>query len=307
MRRFLLGRLLEIVPTLFLVATLTFFMLRLAPGGPFSGAGQRTIPPEVLKNIERHYGLDQPLWKQYLVQMEHLAKGDLGPSYKYPTRTVGELIGQAFPVSAELGLWGLAVALFLGIPVGILSAARSGTFSDWGPMSAALLGICLPSFVLGPLLIVVFAMGLGWFAPLGWFGWQDRVLPALTLGIGGAAVLARMTRSGMLEVLSQDFIRTARAKGVSEVRIVLGHALRSGLTPVLSFMGPLIADVLTGSFIVEMIFQIPGLGRFFVNAAFNRDYTMVLGTVLFYALLLLLMNVVFDLVLRLLNPRLRHD
>jgi len=305
MIKFLVRRFLEIIPVLFIVATLSFFMVRLAPGGPFSK--ERAIPKAVLANIERHYGLDQPLPVQYVRYMGHLLRGDLGPSYKYPTRTVNELIAQAFPVSAELGLWGLGVALLFGIPVGLVSALRVNTPADYIPMSFALFGMCLPSFVLGPMLIFVFAMTLGWVDSSGWYNWTDRILPALTLGIGGAAGLARMTRSGMLEILSQDYIRTARAKGVPEYLIVLRHALRSGLTPVLSMMGPLLADVLTGSFVVELIFQIPGLGRFFVNAAFNRDYTMVLGSVLFYAVLLLIFNLIFDVILVAINPRLKYE
>jgi oligopeptide transport system permease protein len=305
MIRFIVRRLLEMIPVLFLIATLTFFLIRIAPGGPFSG--EKTLKKEALENLERHYGLDQPLRVQYVRYMGHLLHGDLGPSFKYPMRSVNELIAQAFPVSAELGLWAMAFALLTGVPIGMLAALRANSFSDWFPMAGAMLGVCLPSFVLGPLLILVFAFGLGWLDASGWFDWSNRILPAITLGAGVAAYFARMTRAGMLEVLSQDYIRTARAKGVSEWAVIFRHALRGGMTPILSFMGPAMAGILTGSFAVESIFQIPGLGGFFVNSAFNRDYTVVLGTVIFYAVLLLIFNLVFDVVLIAINPRLKYE
>lgn len=307
MIKYIVRRLCEIVPVLLIVATLTFFLIHAIPGGPFSSGNHRTVPKEIVARINHQYGLDQPVAVQYLHYMGHVLRGDLGPSYKYPVRTVNGLIAQAFPVSAELGLWGLALAMLLGIPVGILSSLRPNTASDYVPMALALLGMSIPSFVLGPLLIMGFAIGLGWFDSAGWYDWSDRVLPVLTLGIGGAAGLARMTRSGMIEIFSQDYIRTARAKGASEWAVVFRHALPIGLTPVLAMMGPVLAEILTGSFAVEMIFQIPGLGRFFVNAAFNRDYTMVMGATLFYAVLLLVFNLVFDLVMVALNPRLRNE
>jgi len=305
MIRFILRRLLEMIPVLFIIATLTFFLMHIAPGGPFSG--EKTMHKAALQSLERHYGLDQPLHVQYFRYLGHLLHGDLGPSFKYPARSVNELIAQTFPVSAELGLWAMAFALLVGVPIGMLAALRANTLADWLPMAGAMLGICLPSFVLGPLLILFFAFTLGWFDSAGWFDWSDRILPAVTLGSGVAAYLARMTRAGMLEILSQDYIRTARAKGVSEWAVVFRHALRGGMTPVLSSMGPALAGILTGSFAVESIFQIPGLGGFFVNAAFNRDYTMVLGTVLFYAVLLLVFNLIFDIVLIAINPRLKYE
>ncbi|SDU25537.1 oligopeptide transport system permease protein [Verrucomicrobium sp. GAS474] len=305
MIRFLARRLLEMIPVLFVIATLSFFLIRLAPGGPFSG--EKALRKETLAVLNHHYGLDQPLGVQYVRYMGNLLHGDLGPSFKYPTRSVNELIAQAFPVSAELGLWALGFALLVGVPLGMVAALKADTPADWIPMAGAMLGICLPSFVLGPLLILFFAFTLGWCDASGWFDWNNRLLPALTLGIGAAAVLARMTRAGMLEVLSQDYIRTARAKGVTEWAVVFRHAIRGGMTPVLSLMGPATAGVLTGSFAVESIFQIPGLGGFFVTAAFNRDYTMVLGTILFYAVLLLVFNLIFDMVLIAINPRLKYE
>ncbi len=305
MIRFIVRRVLEMVPVLFLIATLTFFLIRVAPGGPFSG--EKTLRPEALASLERHYGLDQPLRVQYVRYMGHLLHGDLGPSFKYPMRSVNELIAQAFPVSAELGLWAMAFALMVGVPIGMVAALRANTLADWLPMAGAMVCICLPSFVLGPLLILFFSFTLGWFDAAGWFDWSHRVLPALTLGTGAAAYFARMTRAGMLEVLSQDYIRTARAKGVSEWAVVFRHAIRGGMTPILSLMGPAMAGILTGSFAVESIFQVPGLGGFFVNSAFNRDYTVVLGTVIFYALLLLVFNLIFDVILIAINPRLKYE
>ncbi|HOB32103.1 MAG TPA: ABC transporter permease subunit, partial [Verrucomicrobiota bacterium] len=290
MLRFILRRLLQTIPVLFVVATVTFFMLRVAPGGPFDE--EKRIPEEIVRKLEAHYGLDKPLWQQYLIQMKNLLRGDFGPSFKYPKRTVNELIADAFPVSLELGCYALLVALTLGIVAGVIASLRPNTASDYVPMALAMIGICFPTFVTGPLLSNYFGLQLGWFNPGGWFFPEDRVLPALTLGFYYAAYISRLTRGGMLEVLNQDYIRTARAKGASESRVVVRHALKGGLLPVVSFMGPAAAGLLTGSFVVETIFNIPGLGRFFVMSAFNRDYTMVLGTVLFYATLIVLLNLV---------------
>jgi oligopeptide transport system permease protein len=305
MLRFIFQRLLQTIPVLFIVATVTFFMVRLAPGGPFSA--EKKVPEEILRQLEAYYGLNKPLWEQYTDYLARLVRGDLGPSFKYENRTVNEVIGGAFPVSLELGFWALLVALVLGIPAGIVAARRPNTLTDHVPMGLAMAGICLPTFVLGPLLILLFALMAGWFNPMGWDTPRDRVLPALVLGAHYAAYVARLTRSGMLEVLSQDFIRTARAKGAGARRILFHHALRGGLLPTVSFLGPATAGLLTGSFVIETIFQIPGLGRYFVMAAFNRDYTLVLGTVLFYATLIILLNLVVDVVQVWLNPKLRFE
>lgn len=305
MGRFILRRLLQMVPVLFLIATLTFFMIRAAPGGPFDA--ERNVAPEIRRNLELHYGLHRPLWRQYLEYLTHLVRGDLGPSFKYSNRSVNELIGESFPVSAELGLWALLVALAIGLPAGIIAALRPNTWTDYTPTALAMLGICVPTFVMGPLLVLAFGLKLGWTHVSGWDEPIDRVLPALTLGGFYAAYVARLTRGGMLEILSQDFIRTARAKGASGSRIILRHALRGGLLPVVSYLGPATAGILTGSFVVETIFQIPGLGRYFVTAAFNRDYTMVLGTVVFYAVLISLFNLMVDVVLVWMNPRLKFE
>ncbi len=305
MLRFVVRRLLQTIPVLFVIITATFFMVRFVPGGPFTA--EKAIPPEILHNLEAHYGLDQPLWRQYLIYLGSIARGDLGPSFKYPNRTVNEIIGDKLPVSLELGALALVIALALGLTLGVLAAVRRNTWLDYLASTAGLLGICVPTFVLGPLLVLFFAIHLGWLNASGWYGPADRILPALTLGFVYAAYIMRLTRGGMLEVLNQDFIRTARAKGASETRIVFRHALRGGLLPVVAFLGPGIAGILTGSFVIETIFQIPGLGREFVNSAFNRDYTLVLGTVILYAALIVVCNLIVDVVQVWLNPRLKFE
>ncbi len=303
--RFILTRLLQAVPVLLIIATLTFFMVRLAPGGPFSG--EKKIPEEIQRNIEAHYGFDKPLGEQYLRYMGHLLQGDLGPSFKYVGWDVTELIGQSFPVSLQLGAFAMLIALAVGLPAGVIAALRKNTAADYIPMGLAMVGICLPTFVMGPLLILLFSSKLGWFSPMGWYSWRDLVLPSLTLGLYYAAYIARLTRGGMLEVLGQDYLRTARAKGASTTRVVFRHALRGALQPVVAFLGPAMAGLISGSFVIETIFFIPGLGRHFVNAAFNRDYTMVIGTVLFYAVLILALNLLVDIVQAALNPRSRLE
>jgi oligopeptide transport system permease protein len=305
MLRFIAHRLLQMIPVLFVIATITFFMIRLAPGGPFSA--ERNVSPEIEKSLGDYYGFNLPLPQQFLRWLGHAIQGDLGPSYRYSNRTVNELIGESFPISAELAFWSLLVALTLGISAGIVASLRPNTAADYIPSSFALVGISVPNFVLGPLLVLIFALKLHWFRVSGWEEPIDRVLPSLTLGAAYAAYVARLTRGGMLEILSQDFIRTARAKGASNSRIVFKHALRGGLIPVVSYLGPTVAALLTGSFIVETIFQIPGLGRYFVNAAFNRDYTMILGCVLFYAALIVVFNLIVDVVLIWMNPRLKFE
>ncbi len=303
MLRFIARRLLETIPVLLIIVTATFFMIRFVPGGPFTA--EKAVTPEILRNLEAHYGLNRPLPRQYFDYLGSLAHGDLGPSFKYPNRTVNEIIADKLPVSLELGLLALGVALALGLTAGIVAAIWKNTWIDYTASTFAMVGICVPTFVLGPILVLVFAIHLGQFNASGWYTATDRVLPALTLGCVYAAYIARLTRGGMLEVLHQDYIRTARAKGASELRIVFKHALRGGLLPVVSFLGPAIAGILTGSFVIETIFQIPGLGREFVTSAFNRDYTLVLGTVLLYATLIVGLNLVVDVAQVWLNPKLK--
>lgn len=303
MTKIILRRLLEGVPVLWAIMTITFFLIRFAPGSPFDR--EKEIAPEIQKRIEAHYNLTAPVSEQYFDYMGKLVTGDLGPSFKNVSYSVNELIGTSFPVSLELGFYALCVALVIGLTAGISAALKPNTAQDYVPMSLAMIGICIPNFVLGPILLLIFGLNLGWFPVSGWEEPMDKVLPSVTLGAMYAAYVARLSRGGMLEVLTNDFIRTARAKGLSERRVIFRHALSGGLAPVVTFLGPATAGLMSGSFVVETIFQIPGLGKFFVDAAFNRDYTMILGTVLFYATLILVLNLVADLILVWLDPRLR--
>ncbi|MSU73483.1 MAG: ABC transporter permease subunit [Opitutus sp.] len=305
MFRFITSRFLQSLVALFFVISATFFMVRFVPGGPFTA--EKAVTPEILRNLEAHYGLNQPLWKQYLDYLGSLCHGDLGPSFKYPNRTVNEIIADKLPVSAELGAISLAIALVLGVGLGTLAAVRRNSWLDYTASSFGMIGISVPTFVVGPLLVLAFAIHLRWFNASGWFFPADRFLPSLVLGIAYAAPISRLTRGGMLEVLHQDFIRTARAKGASELRVVFRHALRGGLLPVVSYLGPAVAGILTGSFVIETIFQIPGIGREFVNSAFNRDYTLVLGTVILYATLIMGLNLLVDIVQAWLNPKVRLE
>ena len=305
MFRFVAKRFLEMIPVLFIIATMTFFMAKLAPGGPFSS--DKKIPAEIQKQLEAHYGLDKPLFVQYVDYMGHLLKGDLGPSFKYEGRSVNELIGAAFPVSLQLGCYALAIALLIGLTAGIIASSRPNSLTDYAPMSLAMVGICIPTFVMGPLLLLIFGIGLNMFNVSGWDTLRDKVLPSVTLGLYYAAYVTRLTRGGMLEILNQDFIRTARAKGASSTRVLFKHALKGGLLPVISFLGPAAAGLITGSFVIETIFDIPGLGRFFITSFFNRDYTLVLGATLFYALFVLLFNLFVDVLQVLMNPKLRFE
>ena len=304
MSKFILLRILQAIPTLLVIATLTFFMTRMAPGGPFDS--EKNIPAEIKAKLESHFGLDKPLHEQYFLYLQNLLHGDLGPSFKYMGWEVSELIAKAFPVSAQLGLLSLGIALLLGLPTGIIAALRKNSKYDYLLMTIVMIGICLPTFVLGPLLILIFSSWLGWLPPLGWYALSDMLLPSLTLGLFYAAYIARLTRAGMLETLNQDYIRTARAKGASPLRVISRHALKGGLLPVVTFLGPAFAGLISGSFIIESIFFIPGLGKFFVTAAFNRDYTMVLGTVLFYACLIIILNLIVDVIQATLDPRSRN-
>jgi len=303
--RYVLKRVAELVPVLWAVITIAFFLARLAPGGPFDA--ERKAPPEALRQIEAYYKLDQPLWKQYASYLGGVVRGDFGPSFRKPGRTVTEWILLRLPVSLELGIYGLCVALVLGLAGGLAAALRPDSILDRTLNFASLLGICLPAFLLGPLLVLVFSLWLGWLPVAGWSTPAHKVLPSLTLGALYAAYLARLTRGSMLEVLGQDFIRAARARGLSEARVALVHALPGAMVPVSAFLGPAIAGLFTGSFVVETIFFIPGLGREFVEAAFNRDYTMVIGTVVVYAALVAALNLAADLVTAWLDPRIRLE
>ena len=305
MTRFLFNRLWQSVATLFAIVTATFWIIQAAPGGPFQS--ERAISPHIREQMLAAYGLDRPAHEQYVRYLGNLLKGDLGLTTKYEGWTVLEIIGGAFPISLQLGLLGMGFALVVGLPVGIVAAARRNSPADWVPMSLSMIGICLPTFVMGPLLALGLGLKLNLFNVAGWYGWSDRVLPALTLGLYYSAYIARMTRAGMLEVLSRDFIRTARAKGASETSVLLRHALKIGLTPVVAYLGPAMAGMITGSFVVENIFQVPGLGQHFVSAARNNDYTLLLGVTVFYATLLVAANVAVDLLQAWMNPRVRLE
>lgn len=304
MLRFISLRLLQAIPVLLVVITLTFFLVRFAPGGPFDQ--EKVVIPEVKKALEAQYRLDQPLLAQYGAYLGDLVQGDFGPSFKYPGRSVNELIAAGFPATAELGLYGLLVAVVIGMGAGLMAALKPNTWRDYVPMSLAMIGICMPTLLLGPLLVLVFGIELEWLPVSGWGDVPgDKILPSLTLGAAYAAYVARLSRGGMLEVLSQDYIRTARAKGLPERVVIFKHALRGGIIPVVSFLGPAFAGLLAGSFVVETVFQVPGLGRFFVQAAFNRDYTMILGTTTFLAGLIIVFNLLSDVLAAWLNPRVR--
>jgi len=306
MYRFALGRILQAIPVLLAVITVTFFLIHSAPGGPFSA--DKAVPPEVIKALEEQYNLNQPIWQQYVSYLGDLVRGDFGPSFKYSGRTVNELIAAGLPITAELAFYAMIVALVIGLLAGVGAAIRPNTAQDYIPMTAAMIGICMPSFLLGPLLVLVFGINLEWLPVSGWGDIPgDKILPSITLGAGFAAYIARLSRGGMLEVLSQDYIRTARAKGLSETLIILKHALRGGLIPVVAFLGPAFAGLLSGSFVVETIFQIPGLGRFYVQAAFNRDYTLILGMTIFLSTLIIVFNLLSDMLAIWLNPKLRHE
>lgn len=306
MLRFAFYRLLQAIPVLLIVISLTFMLVHSAPGGPFSA--DKAVPPEVIKALEAQYNLDQPLWQQYVSYLGDVLQGDFGPSFKYPGRDVTELIAAGLPATAELAFYAMLVALVIGVSAGVAAAMRPNTAQDYIPMSAAMIGICMPSFLLGPLLVLVFGVYLEWLPVSGWDDMPgDKILPAITLGTGYAAYIARLSRGGMLEVLSQDYIRTARAKGLSEPLVIAKHALRGGLIPVVAFLGPAFAGLLGGSFVVETIFQIPGLGRFYVQAAFNRDYTMILGTTVFFSTLIIVFNLLSDMLAIWLNPKLRQQ
>ena len=306
MVKFILLRLAQAIPVLFAVITATFFLIRQAPGGPFDA--DKTVAPAVKRALEAKYNLDLPVWQQYTHYLGDLLKGDMGPSFKYPGWAVHDLILSGLPTTAELAFYALLVALTIGILAGVSATLKPNTARDYVPMSIAMLGICVPNFLLGPLLILVFGIYLEWLPISGWGDLPgDKVLPALTLGSAYAAYIARLSRGAMLEVMSQDYIRTARAKGLPESVVVIKHGLRAGLIPTIAFLGPAFAGLLAGSFVVETIFQIPGLGRFYVQAAFNRDYTMILGTTIFISSLIIVFNLLSDLIMVWINPKLRNQ
>jgi oligopeptide transport system permease protein len=307
MMRYALRRIFGVFPTLLIIITISFFVIRLAPGGPFDE--EQALPPEIKANLEASYGLDKPLPEQYVRYLSGLVRGDFGPSFKFKDFSVTELIAQGLPISLLLGLSAVLLALLVGIPLGTLAALRQNTPTDYGIMSVAVLGIALPSFVTGPLFALVFGLYLRWLPVAGWETGQLRylVLPVVTLALPVIAYIARLTRGSLLEVLRTNFVRTARAKGLPESQVILRHALRPALLPVVSYLGPATAFVITGSLVVETVFGLPGSGRYLVQGAINRDYTLVMGMIVVYGSLTLTLNLVADLLYGWLDPRVRYD
>jgi oligopeptide transport system permease protein len=307
MRRYFVKRVAGAVPTLFIIITLAFFLIRLAPGGPFDQ--EQSLPPEIMANLERAYGLDKPIWVQYGRYLAALAHGDFGPSFKYQDFTVTELIGQGFPVTLELGVIALTLALLAGIPLGILASLHHRSALDHATMAVAVVGITIPAFVVLPFLGLLFGVHLHWLPVAGWEPGSIRhlVLPVIALGLPPLAYVARMTRGSLLEVLRLPYVRTAFAKGLPLHVVILRHALRPALLPVASYLAPAVASIMTGSLVVESIAGLPGIGRYLVQGALNRDYTLVMGMVILYSALLIVMGLVVDLLYAWLDPRIRYD
>ncbi len=306
MLRYALLRLLGAIPTLLLVVVLAFLLMRAAPGGPFDA--ERVLPPEIAANVERAYHLDEPLPKQLARYLAGLARGDLGPSYRYRDYTVSELIATAFPLSLKLGALAMLLAVAVGVSTGVIAALARNSLLDRSVMAFAMTGISVPVFVIAPVLVLLFAVKLNWL-PAGWSGsggGARMLLPVVALALPQIAYIARLTRASMIDVLGSDFIRTARAQGLGRYAVVRYHALKPAMLPVLSYLGPAIAAVLTGSVVIEEVFGIPGLGQFFVRGALNRDYTLVLGIVIFYAMLIVFLNLVVDILYGFIDPRVRQ-
>ena len=307
MSKFIIRRALGLIPTLFIIITISFFVIRVAPGGPFSD--ERRVSPEVLRNLERKYHLDDPLIKQYGDYLLSVLQFDLGPSFVYKDFDVNYYIGSGLPKSMLIGIVAMGVALVLGLSAGMLSALRQNSIYDYFSMSIAVIGISVPLFVIGPALMYVFAVKLDWLPVAGWIdqlGLSALVLPCVTLAFPPFAYIARLSRASVLEILRSDYVRTARAKGLGTPAIIFRHVLKGSLLPVVSYLGPAFAGTVTGSVVVEQIFRIPGLGRHFVNSAFNRDYTMIMGTVIVYSAILLVMNFIVDVVYGYLDPRISY-
>lgn len=296
-------RLLGAIFVLWIIASSTFLMLRLLPGGPFDS--DKALPPEVMANIERKYHLDKPIFSQYLLYLGDLVRGDLGESFKYVGRSVGDILAETLPNSLKLGTYSLLLAFLLGIPLGAVAAARHNSIWDTSAMFMAISGVALPSFLVGPLLILFFTFYLQLLPPALWESPLHYIMPVLTLGLRPAAILARLTRSSVLDCIHADFVRTARAKGLSKRVVLFKHVLKNSLLPVLSMSGPLVANVLSGSFIVELIFAVPGMGKHFVQSVTNRDYPLILGVTLLYAALLIVANLMVDLLYAIVDPRIR--
>lgn len=308
MLRYVLKRLLTAIPTLFIIVTISFFLIRVAPGGPFDL--ERPLDAKVMENLNKIYQLDKSLWEQYLIYMGNVLQGDLGPSFFFRDFTVGELlVEQGLPISAEIGGYALLLALIVGCALGIMAALKQNRAPDYTVMTFATMGITIPNFVVAPVLTLIFGVALGWLPVGGWNNgaWSNKILPIITLGLPQIAIVARLTRGSMIEAMHSHHIRTARANGLPGWMIVVVHALRGALLPVVSYAGPAAAALLTGSVVIETIYGIPGVGRYFVQGALNRDYTLVMGTVIMIAVFIMIFNLIVDLLYAWLDPRVRYD
>ncbi len=305
MLSFILRRLLIIIPMALLVVTLTWALIRVAPGNFYSS--EKTLPPAIEENIKRKYGLDKPWYQQYLIMMGNVVRGDFGDSLKYQGESVNDIIRRHLPYSATIGFLAYLVALVIGLFAGIVAALKQNSPFDYGSMATAMLGLSVPNFVLGPILVLVFALGVYWLPPARWGGFSNLVLPVLTLAAIYMAYIARLTRAGMLEIMRSDYIRTARAKGLNETTVLLKHALRGGIVPVVSFTGPALASLLAGTVVVEKVFAIPGLGNIFIQAVLNRDEPLILGIVAFLSILIMIFNLSVDIAYGVLDPRIRYE
>lgn len=305
MGRFIVRRIALMLVALWVVVTVTFFLAHMIPGGPFDR--EKPVPEAIKKNLEEKYHLNAPMWKQYLLYLNDILHGDLGPSFKYPDRTVNDIIKESFPVSAQLGFWAVLIATVLGIYLGSISALHQGGLIDSFSMFFAILFISLPSFVIAPIFQYIFGVKWHILPVANWGSWEHMILPSLSLALGPTAVIARLTRASMLEVLSNDYVKAAKARGISGIRVLIIYALKNALIPVVTYLFPLIAAIFTGSFVVEKIFNIPGLGRYYVTSIYNRDYTVILGVTVFYAAFLILMNLLADITYALLDPRIRYE
>jgi oligopeptide transport system permease protein len=308
MTKYIVRRLLGLIPTLLIIVTVSFFVIRVAPGGPF--AREKAIPKQVLDNILKKYHMDEPLWKQYGRYLFDVVRGDLGPSFRLKDFDVSTLVAKSLPNSLVLGLMSLSIALLLGISAGIVSATRQNTAIDYASMAVAIFGISIPLFVIGPILVFIFALRLKWIPTSGWImaggSWKTVFMPVITLCLPYFAYIARLSRASILEVLRSDYVRTARAKGLGESAIMFRHILKGALLPVVSYLGPAFAGIVTGTVVVETIFRVPGLGLFFIQSALNRDYTLIMGTVIVYSAVLLVMNFVVDIVYGYMDPRISY-
>lgn len=302
---FILRRLLIIIPMALLVVSVTWGLIRLAPGNFYSD--ERSLPPAIEENIKRKYGLDKPVYQQYLIMIGNVVRGDFGDSLKYQGQSVNEIIFRHLPYSATIGSLAYVLALLIGLSAGIIASLRQNSAFDYGSMATAMLGLSVPNFVLGPILVIVFALWLYWLPPARWGGISHLVLPVITLAAIYAAYIARLTRAGMLEVMRSDYIRTARAKGLDEKTVLLKHGLRGGIIPVISFTGPALASLLAGTVVVERVFAIPGLGNIFIQSVLNRDEPLTLGIVAFLSILIMIFNLVVDISYGFLDPRIRYE